>query len=235
MKGKKSCGGGVFHTDSLMNKKILLLPAVLAFLPSLAACGKQYDYTAHISEAKRDIFRAETEEFTLVLSCVEREHPYCADGIVCPKSNVVEISLTPAILSGAEYQIYVTGKGGWGGEASFRNTFGDYFLSRSVEVFPEQTVSLRVEWENEVREIAATSVKNEATLTVEEALSHAVTAEKETVERMFRGKNFCGEFYVRLLRRDKNYYYVGIVDGSEEISLLLDAETGELLARRPPK
>lgn len=42
-----------------------------------------------------------------------------------------------------------------------------------------------------------------------------------------------GEFHVRLLRRDANYYYVGIVDGKgHTISLLLDSETGETLARR---
>lgn len=38
---------------------------------------------------------------------------------------------------------------------------------------------------------------------------------------------------MRLLRRDKNYYYVGITDCTgKTISLLLNAETGEVLARR---
>jgi len=38
---------------------------------------------------------------------------------------------------------------------------------------------------------------------------------------------------VRLLRRNTNYYYVGIVDtDGKTISLLLNSETGEVLARR---
>ena len=50
---------------------------------------------------------------------------------------------------------------------------------------------------------------------------------------MTRGGVFYGEFHVRLLRRDKTYYYVGIVNSKGDIlSLLLDSETGEILARR---
>lgn len=207
--------------------------ATLAALPALAACGKSYDYSAHISEARSDIFRAETEEFTVTLSCITREHPYAADGVVCPKSDVAEISLTPREGLYADFSVYVLGEHPWGGEAAFRNMCGDWFLSQSVDAFPQKSVSLRVEWEDEVREITATSVKNEATLSVQDALSHAVEAEKDTVKRMFEGGVFRGEFYVRLLRREKNYYYVGIVDASgAELSLLLDAESGEVLARR---
>ena len=44
------------------------------------------------------------------------------------------------------------------------------------------------------------------------------------------------EFYVRLLKRDKPYYYVGITDrDGNTLSLLLDGATGEVLARRDPK
>lgn len=211
----------------------LLLAALLA--PALTACGKQYDYSAHISEARRDIFRAETEEFTVELFCISREYPYASDGVACPMTDVVEISLTPAQPSDADYSVYVLGEDPWGGETAFRNMYGDRFLSKSVESFPQGSVSLKVEWGEETREVTATSVKNEATLSVEEALSSAVQAEKEKVEAQFEGGTFRGEFYVRLLRRDKNYYYVGIIDEGGCLSLLLDAETGEVLARREGK
>ena len=89
-----------------------------------------------------------------------------------------------------------------------------------------------MEWEDEQREIVATSVKTENTLSPEKALSRALTNEKATLERMSSNGSFQGEFYVRLLRRDKNYYYVGIVDrDGNMISLLLDSESGEVLAR----
>ena len=116
---------------------------------------------------------------------------------------------------------------------SFRNARGDYFYSQSVKKFPKNTLSVRVEWGDEKREIAATSVKTPSTLSVKEALDCAVKAERKTVDAMTQNGKFNGEFRVRLLKRDKTYYYVGIVgkDG-KELSLLLDAESGALLARR---
>ncbi len=209
-------------------KKILFV--LLAALLCLSGCGGHYDYSQHISEVKSDIFCAETEEFTLTAACVSREYPYCADGIACPMSNVIEISLVPAERQNTEYFVYI---GEIGGEMSVRNAQGDYFYSESIDVFPEGSVSVIVEWGEERREIAITSVKNEKTISVGDALSYAVEAEKETISRMTKGGVFLGEFHIRLLRRDKNYYYVGIVDrDGETVSLLLDSESGSVLARR---
>lgn len=219
--------------------KKFLLPVVLlgAMLPALSACGS-YDYSAHISEAKTDIFLAQTEEFTISLSCVMREKPYVADGVPCTVSTVAEIVLSDcANPDAAEYSVYVTGgEREWGGVMSFRNTRGDYFYSQSVKEFPQGSVDLRVEWGEETREITATSVKNTDTLTVNQALDCAVKAEQALISSMEINGEFGGEFYIRLLRRDKNYYYVGIIDTSgKTTSLLLDGESGAVLAKRAPE
>ncbi|MDE6676593.1 MAG: hypothetical protein K2K12_02635, partial [Clostridia bacterium] len=63
-----------------MKKSYASFMLILAMLPALTACGG-YDYTAHISEAKSDLFCAETDEFYVTLACVEREYPYASDGI----------------------------------------------------------------------------------------------------------------------------------------------------------
>ncbi len=211
---------------------VLLLP-LLAVL--LAACGgKSYDYTAHLSEIRSDIFRAESEEFSLTLTVGAREYPYASDGVACPLQNVAEISLTAKNGVSYDYEIYVTAGGAeWGGEMSYRNVKGDYYYSRGIEVFPEGQVEMRVAFDGQTREFVATSVKTPSTISPERALAVAVEHEKETVARLTQNGVFGGEFRVRLLRRDANYYYVGIVDPSGgTLSLLLDAETGEVLARR---
>ena len=222
-----------FHKDSIMKKRYCAFLLLIGVLPALAACGKKTDYSGYISEARYDIFRAETEEFAVTLSCISREYPYASDGIPCPMTNVVEISLIPSAAEIADYSVYVAGDTEWGGEASFRNAYGDWFYSQSVSAFPKGSVTLRIEWDDEVRELVATSVKNEKTLSLNEALNAAVKAEKERIDRMTADGAFHGEFYVRLVRRDTNYYYVGIVGTDGEItSLLLDGETGEVLAKR---
>ena len=201
-------------------------------LPALTACGG-YDYSAHISEAKSDLCCAETDEFTVTVSCVSREYPYVADGITCPMNSVMEVSLVPAKSQICDYEVYLLGETTWGGETSFRTYAGDYFYSESVRKFPEGSVTVQIKWEDETRELTATSVKNEKTLSVNEILEYAIKAEKETVKQMTRDGNFLGEFYIRLLRRNINYYYVGITDlNGTTVSLLLDSETGEVLAKR---
>lgn len=207
----------------------LLLPILL--LPLFTACGK-LDYNAYISDERSDIFCAETDEYSIIVSCIEREYPFMTDGIVGTRSKTVEATLTEKEPSGCEYEIYFLEDMPRGGEMSFRSVSGDFYYSRGVEEFPSGAISLRILRDGEPTEIAATSIKNSNTLSTSEALSFAIQAEKPEIEKLTNG-GFEGEFHIRLLRRDKNYYYIGIVDREgRTICLLLDAETGAVLARR---
>ena len=182
-----------------MKKRTFCALALAGLLPLLSACAP-YDYSDRVSEIRSDLFLAETEQFSLTVACVSREYPYADDGIPCPMTDTVEVSIVPAEAFSGTVEVYC--EDGWGGEASFSAVFGDYRFSQGVDAFPQ------------------------------EALSVIVEAEKETLGRMERDGAFCGEFCVRLLRRDKNYYYTAVTDGTERTALLIDAETGEILARR---
>lgn len=215
-----------------MKKALCILLLSCLCFPALTACGK-IDYSEYLSDVRSDVFCAETEEFTLTLSCVSREHPFLADGIASERSDLVEIVLNDGGTGGVDYEIYVLGDTVWGGDMAFRNVSGDYYYSRGTDAFPEGNVSLRIQWGDETRELTVTSIKNENTLTVNEALQSALDYEKDAVSTLTRNGAFCGEIFVRLLRRDKTYYYVGIADTTgKTISLLLNSETGEILARR---
>lgn len=213
-------------------KKLFLLLIPLLALPSLAGC-KGEDYTKYLSFVKSDVFVAETEDFSLTLSCITREVPYASDGVACAGQQLIEIELKPVETDGTEsYSVVLEGTPALSGELSYRSVQGDWFLSQSVTSFPAGSVSLRLSKDGESTELTASSVRTENTLTPEEALNFAVQAESELIGRMTAGKTFHGEFQVRLLRRGRTYYYVGIVGEKENAALLLDAETGEVLARR---
>ena len=214
-----------------MKRHLLFLLLPILLLPLLTAC-KNIDYNAYISDERSDIFCAETENYSIVVSCIEREYPFMTDGIVGTRSKTVEATLTEKEPTGCEYEIYFLEDVPRGGEMSFRSVSGDFYYSRGVEEFPNGSISLRILRDGTPTEIAATSIKNGNTLSTSEALNFAINAEKAEIENLTNG-SFAGEFHVRLLRRDKNYYYIGIVDrNGRTICLLLDAETGAVLARR---
>lgn len=203
-----------------------LLPIVMLF--SLVGC-KQVGYESRISDKRHDLFVAESDEFSLTLSCISRETPYALDGVCGEISDLIEVALVPKGSSADEYSITILSENNLGGTMSYRSAKGDYFFSHGVESFPQSTVSLRIKWGDETKDLSATSVKNENTLTAEAALECAVAYEKAHEEQ---DEELQGEFHVRLLRRDKNYYYVGLVTADKTVALLLDAETGDVLARR---
>ena len=215
-----------------MKKRFLPLLGAAALLPALAACAP-YDYSDRVSQVRSDLFLAQTEAFSLTLACLEQEYPYADDGIPCPMTRSVQIVLEPIEAPKGGVEIYVgEGEAQWGGEASYSTTFGHYTLSAGVEEFPAESVALTVVYGDTTHTLAATSVRTDETLSPAEALARGVEAERETLESMQREDAFCGELCVRLIHRDKNYYYFAVTDGTRRVALLLDAETGEVLARR---
>lgn len=169
----------------------------------------------------------------MTVTCMEREYPFASDGYVGTLSKTVEVTLVETENSDAIYEVYFLEDVPRGGEMSFRSVTGDRYYSRGVETFPEGVLSLRIVRDGKSEDIALTSVKNQKTLSPASALESALLSEKETVKKLSSGGDFSGELHVRLLRRDKNYYYVGIVDRNKKtVCMLLDAESGKVLARR---
>ncbi len=203
-----------------------------AMLLPLSGCGET-DYFQYVSDCRSDLFLARTEDFEVTVSCLTREYPFAQDGYAGALGKTVEATLVENTLSDATYEIYFLEDVPRGGEMSFRSVSSDRYYSRGVEEFPKDTISLRIVRDGKSQEIAATSVKNQKTLSPFAALEFALSAEKDAVKKLTSGNRFAGELHVRLIRRDKNYYYVGIVDRNKRtVCMLLDSETGKVLARR---
>ena len=216
-----------------MKKLPIALLVPLFALAALTGCGGE-DYAEHISDVRSDCFLAETEDFSLTVSCISREVPYAADGVACTRSDLIEIVLKPAAdreSENASYSVTLHGTPAVSGELSYRSVKGDYFLSQGVTAFPEGSISLTVVENGTAHEITATSVRTQEMLTPEEAVDSAVRAEQELSGRI-QGKRCRSKLKVGLVKRGRAYYYVGIIGKEESAALLLDAETGEVLARR---
>ena len=154
-----------------MKKTALFLLVPLLSLAVLTGC-KGIDYEKHLSDVRSDLFAAETEDFSLTLSCITRETPYAADGVACNTLKLIEIAVKPSESTDGSksYRIELSGEPAISGELSYRTVKEDYFLSQGVSAFPEGSVTVRLSDDGETTEITATSVKTEKTLSPEEAL-----------------------------------------------------------------
>ena len=217
-------------------KRFSIVLASLFFfvlLPFFSSCKKELDYFDYVSELRSNIFLAETETFSLRIYAIQKENPYASDGIPMEKSTRTEVYLV-APSGEKTYELYFTvSEKTYGGEMSFDNVKAEYYFSCSLDVSELLEIPCSIECDGTQTELCAISVKNEATLTPQNALNKLRTAESELFESMTDKYGFSGEIYLRLLYEDFPYYYVGIIDRNGKTNaFLLNAETGKILAKR---
>ena len=209
-------------------------------LPLFCCCAcnrKSVDYFSYVSELRSNVFLAETEEFSLKIYTGFKESPYLADGRKRSVNPRTEIFLT-ALSGEKNYCAQFTHLGKtYGGDLSFDNVKSDYFYHCDVDVSALNELVVEISYGDTVVELNAVSVlKNSEesnVLSPEEILQKVCLSERERVQMMTDQNGFLGEFYIRLLHESAPYYYVGIVDRESKIySLLLDAKSGKILAKR---
>lgn len=220
------------HRKFLLKLIPLLFLSVTLF--SLIGCSKTVNLNKYVSEKQSDIFYCEQDGFTLTANYSQKEYPYCNDGIVGALSDLFEVKLK-APDNSAEYNIKFTVAGKeYGGEMSFESVRQIYTFSQSIPCPQETRLTFTVTYESTEISLTAASVKTENTISIEEVVQHIQRAETERIEALTQNGIFVAEIYIRLVYKDGEcFYYAAISDRSgNTYSMLIDSETGEILATR---
>lgn len=210
----------------------LFLLAILLF--SFTGCSKDTSLEKYVSEKKTEIFYCEQDGFELTASFSQKEYPYCADGIVGDLSDLFEIKLK-APDNSAEYNIsFTAGDKEYSGEMSFESVRQIYTFSQSIPCPKEKQITFTVFCGENKTSMTAVSVKGENTLSVSEVLKCIQKAQTEKIASLTQNGNFTAEIYLRLVYKEGEcFYYAAISDRTgNTCSMLIDADTGEILAMR---
>ncbi len=222
-------------TKSLVQKRTpkLLLSLLLFLLCFLFACTKKIDYFDYVSELRSNVLLAKNETFSLRLYAVAKESPYAADGVARPVQHRFEAYLLPPDgTKTTSIGFSIDGKE-YGGEMSYDNVKGEYFFACNLDGSALQTLDCKIVYGKEEHLLRANSVRSEKLLTPREALSAVQKSNGDLLNVLTDEYGFAGEIYLRLLYEATPYYYVGIIDREGNIrALLMNAETGKILARR---
>ena len=216
-----------------MKKLPIALLVPLFALAALTGCGGE-DYAEHISDVRSDCFLAETEDFSLTVSCISREVPYAADGIASETSDYFEVraELPDSTLT---YTLTFTAGGKeWGGEMNYDSVRREFSYSVSMPAPSEETIDFTVAAEGEgAPSYTFRAQRSAGKLSLDELLASIQKTQAEALQE-FAGEKFTGEIYVRYAPRgDRKFFYAAFIgrDG-RTLSFLADADTGEVLASR---
>lgn len=203
------------------------------FLLPFSACQKQVDYFSYVSELRDNIFIAEQGGYSLSIYSMEREYPYETDGIKMQTSRITEIRFfAPSGDKDCRLSLQIDGKE-QSGEMSYDNVKAQYYYSCSLDVSNLKEVACVVFYDETSIEFLAKSVKTQNTITPQNALDIVQKDEHELFNDMTDKYGFAGEIYLRLIYEESPYYYVGIIERNGKVTaLLLNAESGKILAKR---
>ena len=211
----------------------LALLFLVAFFYLFPSCKKNEDYFSYLSEYRSNLFLAETEEFSVRIYALEKEHPFIADGGVGEKTKRAEVYITAK--DGSEScKVTFHGNGNqYGGEASYDSVKREYFYSCAADLSTAASIPLALQFGDTVYEVTAHSIKQADTLSGEQILMCLQEQEVDLFRSLTDKNGFLAEIHLRLLYEEAPYYYIGIVEKTGKITaFLMDAATGTILAKR---
>ena len=217
----------------------LILVTVLLCM-GFSGCTKSEDKIIEnaISEIRTDSYKGKGETFYVTVSTGKREQPYAADGI---SRDLIEFTV-----------ITVTPKNSMGGTFSYRFTINDkeylgefnetpYGISYAVDL--KETIpsvnefSIDINTDSVSETIILTNVLTENSLSAQDALKIAKTEFAEVIKNLTKNNKLDGEIYIKLLNDRSNhdskyYWYVAIVNSESYYAIVINPETGEIIAKK---
>lgn len=216
-------------------KRLIVILLISALSALFASCTKEPDYFSYVSDLRKDVFIGENENFGVIAWSGARETPYAADGV--PQKTALDITLK--VTAKREYGDRITAKINYdeyeyAAPLSFHPVKSAMAASVTVDVLPKKEMTVTLIYGDEQETLSLSSALRDNTISYTEALEKGVKHCSKFVKAHTDGDKFNAEISVRLLaEKNNNYYYVGFVaKNGEKIAVLLDGETGEVLAEK---
>lgn len=216
----------------------LLLPIFLLVSLVFVGCNSSHSLQKYVSEYRSDIFMATEGKYSIFANYYERENPYKADGHVGNKEKSLDVTLATDDNTKSYAVSFM-----YNGNRQQNILYYDSLQMVHSFIFPvdapkDSIISFDIyegkQMNTPILTLQAKSVKNNNVLSLNGILSVLEKNEKSLIDSLMHNKQFLGEIHIRLLFEENYcYYYVSIVDRKgKAISLLLDGELGEILAKR---
>lgn len=215
-------------------KSIAFITLIVCVFTVFGCKGKP-DYFAYISDLRKDIFVGENDDFGVTVWAGARETPYASDGI----KNETALCITLKVVRKTEKKDKITAtiyydSNEYKKDLEYHPVKSAMSASLNVNVLPEKTITIKLEYGDESCTLTLDSALNDDTIPYAEALNKAVSYCDDYIKKHTENNKFNAEISVRLLAENgNNYYYIGFVGtNGEKKAVLIDGENGSVLAKK---
>ncbi len=213
-----------------------LICAFLCFCLLFFGCKSEDPYLAYVSEARRDIFSGQSDNYDISAFLTEKEYPYLNDGIVGEKGVFLEFRLNNPLIDGVKRSIaFSVGDDSYSADFAVNEVTGVYGATAEIADFTGKSLSVSVICGEKNETVILTSEVPENALSFKDALKKLSEGNPELLALYKTPEGvFDGEIRLKiLLKNGKPYWYAGLCNKKGKLkALLLDGITGETLAVR---
>lgn len=226
-----------------MKKKLLFFTILAMCLFTLSACGNsKFDLANYLIEERNNLFTAEDELYNVSLSSGLRESDYNFDGVVSEKVDFAVLTLMrndSCPLSNDNYTYIVTiNEETFTGMLEKSPVDNSYAVDLEINVPDDAAINVSISFTGYTFNQDLVNTSNIFTVDKQAALEIANKELKEEVKNL-TADNSKVEVVMKILKDYstadvKNYYwYVGAISTNGETSgVLIDANTGEVIAKK---
>ncbi len=216
-------------------KKTFLMVVVSIMLAVLSSCASSTTLSMYVSQRRTGIFSGEKDGYLVTVYLEQRETPFVSDGYVGEMKNFLVIRLEKTGEALKDANIFISYDDVLVDSPFTYNPLnGKYTITEQVDRLPiSKTLDVEVtDGESQVK-LTLNSAVLDDTMEVNEVLKCVQKQDKQVVNSLFKNGKAGAEIRVRLLSGDgKNFYYVGFANAKKTIAYLIDAKTGEILAKK---
>jgi len=216
-------------------KKFLFALVCILCLPLLSSCKKTVCDESLISQLKPNIFYYEEDDFKIYAFPETSENPLVSDGFVGKKESFLTFKLflpsksTLLVVPNIKVCLYDEE---YSSQFDY-DTSSNYLLCKiKAEELPEENFFAKLDLNGKTHDVEFSSLKQTNNFDYKDAVKLTLSSNDKTVKKLVsEGKSY--EIRVKLIESEGfNYWVVGIIGESESVSLLFDAENGELIATK---
>ena len=218
-----------------MKKKWLFVLIFVLFLTAFSGCKSQNSLINNVSELRTDVFYGQSQNYKVKAGYGFKETPFNADGKISEKDYFLTFRLIDREIDDQTYTIsFQFGEQNYNADFKLSPVSHSLIASVEIENFNKKSFTIIISNASNHEDVEMASLLPENTLTFTSVLEKLQRTQSDLLKNYAdENGNFNAEIHLRVLvKNEKPYWFIGLVEKDKMKAFLMDGLNGEILAVR---